>query len=520
LTIHNRESAASSLFARIGPWLAFSLALAAVMAYSDRLQPWTLDDAFISFRYAENFAEGKGLVYNPGEYVEGYTTFLWVILLGLGHYAGLNTVLLSKVLGVFFTAGVLALTASMHRFVPGADARTSTAATLMLGTCGIFTAWAMSGMEVAILAFWSVLAVFLHFRAGTSPRRNLLSAVSGVCCALAAMSRPEAGLIFGILFLDRLRDSWRTRNTSFLYFGAAFVLIYAPYFAWRYWYYGWLLPNTFYVKVGSSWAQAKRGYDYTIQFAIASLFLLAAGLAAAFGGRSRKDHPEGGGLLAAIFAAQTFYVIAVGGDCMPAFRFFAPVMPFLCMLAALFLTGWIHSSGRAVAVLLAIIAHNGSQMAMNDTLGHNLMGDRVWSRGRNTGLWFRDNVPPDSLLATNTAGSIPYYSRLATIDMLGLNDEHIAHRDIPTLGQGFPGHEKGDGKYVLSRKPDYVILGSASGSEKPGFRSDREMFADPEFKKWYQHKSCRVADGQTLHYYERRAAPLVQAPKPPAQTKR
>ena len=44
---------------------------------------FTVDDAYISFRYVENFAKGDGLVFNRGEYVEGHTNFLWVILLGL-----------------------------------------------------------------------------------------------------------------------------------------------------------------------------------------------------------------------------------------------------------------------------------------------------------------------------------------------------------------------------------------------------------------------------------------------------
>ena len=39
------------------------------------------DDSFISFRYAKNFVNGDGLVFNPGERVEGYTNFLWVMML-------------------------------------------------------------------------------------------------------------------------------------------------------------------------------------------------------------------------------------------------------------------------------------------------------------------------------------------------------------------------------------------------------------------------------------------------------
>ena len=54
------------------PWLALLGWMASVS--------WFLtDDAFISFRYARNLLEGHGLVFNPGERVEGYSNFLWVL---------------------------------------------------------------------------------------------------------------------------------------------------------------------------------------------------------------------------------------------------------------------------------------------------------------------------------------------------------------------------------------------------------------------------------------------------------
>ena len=54
------------------PWLALLVWLASVS--------WFLtDDAFISFRYVHNLLEGHGLVFNPGERVEGYSNFLWVL---------------------------------------------------------------------------------------------------------------------------------------------------------------------------------------------------------------------------------------------------------------------------------------------------------------------------------------------------------------------------------------------------------------------------------------------------------
>ena len=72
------------------------LASAAHALYFDHIA----DDAYISFRYAANFAAGNGLVFNPGEYVMGYSNFLWVLLLGAGEWLGVGAPLASRVLGI------------------------------------------------------------------------------------------------------------------------------------------------------------------------------------------------------------------------------------------------------------------------------------------------------------------------------------------------------------------------------------------------------------------------------------
>ncbi|HEX5480349.1 MAG TPA: hypothetical protein VFY79_11590, partial [Dehalococcoidia bacterium] len=77
---------------------------------------------------------------------------------------------------------------------------------------------------------------------------------------------------------------------------------------------------------------------------------------------------------------------------------------------------------------------------------------------REIGEWLHENLPANYTVAEIATGIVPYYSRLPTIDMLGVNDEHIAHLDIP-LGSAPSGHEKSDAGYVLSRKPEVIWLG-------------------------------------------------------------
>lgn len=74
------------------------------------------------------------------------------------------------------------------------------------------------------------------------------------------------------------------------------------------------------------------------------------------------------------------------------------------------------------------------------------------------GKALKNFAKPGETLASTTAGAIPYYSDLNTIDMLGLNNIYIAHQPSEHMGIGAAGHEKGDAKYILSLKPDYMVF--------------------------------------------------------------
>ena len=60
-------------------------------------------------------------------------------------------------------------------------------------------------------------------------------------------------------------------------------------------------------------------------------------------------------------------------------------------------------------------------------------------------------------MAQIATGIIPYHSQLRVIDMLGVNDEHIAKLPVP-LGGSVSGHEKQDAGYVISRKPEIIWM--------------------------------------------------------------
>ncbi|MCB9678686.1 MAG: hypothetical protein H6737_26525 [Alphaproteobacteria bacterium] len=488
-------------------WLGPVAGLAVCAGYNAVLQPWTLDDAYISFRYAEHFAGGEGLVYNPGERVEGYTTFLWVFLLGVGHALGADTRTLAKVLGAVFAAGSILLLSQAHRFHRGIPPIAGSLAAALVGSSAIFGAWAMPGMEVPLVAFL-LLASALGFareadaaESGGTPRGWW---AAGICGALALMSRPDSVVLVSVLSawllgLAALRRDPRLARAPLVVAG-----LYGPYFAWRFAYYGWLLPNTFYAKVGSTGAQVERGVRYVTDFVEPAAFLLVpAVLLVPF---AKVAWSRFGGLapLWAGVALHAAYVVSVGGDVMPAFRFFAHVLPVIGLLAGLALS---LAPRLGVGVVAVAVAYNVWQFGHHADLRPRIERGIVGLNGEEVGLWMRENLAPDGLLATNTAGSVPYFSRLRTVDMLGLNDAHIAHREMPRMGRGRAGHEKADGAYVLSRDPDYVHFGSALGRDKPVFASDRELYAQPGFTERYVLRRYRLPSGNRLALWVKKGAP-------------
>ena len=260
--------------------------------------------------------------------------------------------------------------------------------------------------------------------------------------------------------------------------------------------------------MGSSAEQISRGITYFKDFLSPALLLIAIALIPLVTLRWFRTY-RNLSLIPLILFFYTVYIILVGGDIMPAFRFFTPLLPLLCLLAGIALSSLPGPRKLAVAVgliiSLAVVAYNLYEIRHDWYIRNKIKLDQTAVRGREVGLWLRIHSRPDTVIATNTAGSIPYFSRLKTIDMLGLNDLHIAHRPI-VVGKGRPGHEKGDGVYVLSRRPDYIHLGSSLGSIRPdhGFLGDEEIFAQPLFHQLYELKIISLPSGKRLNIFQKK----------------
>jgi arabinofuranosyltransferase len=452
------------------------------------------EDAFISFRFARNWFDGHGLVWNVGEPpVEGYTNFLWVVLSTLGLWLGIDLPSWSQGLGAAAAIATLFITWQCGRLL-GWSERMALLPVLALACSGPFATWAGAGMETSLFGTWIAAAVYFFARYGAGRRSDDLH-FTVLFILLACLTRPEGILIAGLIGLAgmwSLRDGDAGARREFLVAGAVGAAIFALYFAWRWLYFGYPLPNTFYAKTGGGAAQAARGAQYALLFALHYVLPWAGVLGLLAFARSRASARDectgqsatGAGrnelllpLAGALLGLYTLYIAAVGGDYMAMYRFFVPVLPFLyLLLGAAFARA--HASGFLRAGLWASLAVALLASLFHSTpLEKEVVAKRSWMHGNYRGVekerWYvarhrligdlfaRYGRPQESI-ATGAIGAVAYESGLRVYDVHGIVDPHIAHEGRSpagaVLGQGLPGHEKSDYPYIFAKQPTFYLF--------------------------------------------------------------
>jgi arabinofuranosyltransferase len=414
------------------------------------------DDAFISFRYARNLAKGLGLVWNPGERVEGYTNFLWTVLMAIPHKLGISPVGFSFGLGLILFWFSLYLAYRVAKAVLGSDGP-ALLAVVLLGTNYTFSAFATSGMETQLQAFLFMLAVLLFLRLGgqgpTISSALFLSLVLG----LAVLTRPDSGLLVVVLLPLAVRRLWQKQDRRILgLLGLClpFVAVVGPWLTWKLAFYGRLFPNTFYAKAPDP-ISLLRGVFYFAVFVFMYLLFLLLPWAVQAGRRLLRLREPKLLVLSAITGLWLAYVLVFGGDFMQ-FRMLVPVMPFLFILIAWTLCTVVRSRGLRAGLVGVILVgsvfcgvvhgrgvFNRGTESVRRLAEHVTLASENWA-GIGSVLGRAFGGDSSVLIATTAAGAIPYYSNLKTLDMLGLNDplaakhsrhltSHAGHRRIATL---------------------------------------------------------------------------------------
>ncbi|HEY8293361.1 MAG TPA: hypothetical protein VIG44_12775, partial [Thermomicrobiales bacterium] len=507
--------------------VALVIALGYALSASHRMFGRLYDDTHITLRYAQNLAAGDGLRFNPGEQpVEGYTNFLLTVLLAGCAKIGLPLVTMAKVLSIGAALGVVVATYWLTTLVlPDAPGLLRAMPSLLLAICGWFAFFAAIGLETHLFALLITLAICLVLRQRW--------AWAGTLFALAYLARPEGAGLWAVTLgwlvwqayigprLDFLggsrlsslplgagRQAGKPATTIVARFGdiarfaAPFIVIAGAHEVWRLVYYGEPLPNTFYDKVGSTTQQVRRGLDYvlndfphlqarTLIVVILVLILLPSVSVASRAAR----------YVALLVTAFTGYIVLVGGDFIGP-RFLFHIFPLVVVLLVAGLrslarvpwygigrrardevrsSAWNRAGSPLAAFAVALVA---VWLFLPLTPPNTFLTQRVGSTHMRevTGLtalgnYLKQTAPPGATLAIDAAGVVPFISGLSTLDMLGLNDAHIAHTATAT-GEGVAGHEKTDPQYILAQHPTYIAVGMSKlttggrpgrGLDLPGF---------------------------------------------------
>lgn len=468
--------------------------VAALFAFNVKEGMFLCDDAFISFRYAHHFAEGNGLVWNVDERVEGYSNFLWVLLLGVSMKLGAQPEIASIIFGI--SSGVLLLGAvfafSARRYgrrAGGAQAQHSPSdearylltwfPTLALAASPSFTAWCTGGLETmfyALLIFVATASLLQARGASAGDERRWLLA-SSLLFAVANLTRPDAPLFAGLaalfVFGEKLWLERRLPLRAGLTWGLPYAAIVGSHYLWRYFYYGYWFPNTYYAKVNKPWWD--QGFSYLDLFADGyGIYYLLPLILLPLLWRPRLDSA----LFATVIAAWSLYVAKIGGDWMQN-RMLVVLYPTLYILIGDGLERLSRLPGamkkpdlvKGFAALSAVLAllvlgltYRGNrtetsmaymnidkelpieELVERKIASVNALRFYAFIRSEQ-GKFLRTLVddgllPEDLVFGVGGAGALPYYTLWPSVDFIGLTDAHVAHQQPSDTEHVLAGHQK------------------------------------------------------------------------------
>ncbi len=288
----------------------------------------------ISMRYAWNFSHGKGLVWNVGDHVQGYSNLLMTLIMSVATsvFSKSMAVLSIQILGVVFMVAIAFLCMRISDYLfPELDEKWRSLVRVLGFISGLayypLVYWSIMGMETGLLTVLLLSGLLLTFEyARCGNRRALFGAA--FLFGLAFLTRNDA-IVFVIVVGAYL--AWESRyRTSHVRLEAllqaagliAFIALAEGIF--QYFYYGEWLPNTYVLKLTGMalLPRLENGMGFTLPFVgQMALPLVLAGI-----GVFLQYRPEKLVLLLLMLAA-IFYQIYIGGDAWNSWRIMAPAVP-------------------------------------------------------------------------------------------------------------------------------------------------------------------------------------------------
>jgi arabinofuranosyltransferase len=414
--------------------------------------PIAIDDAYITFSYSKNLATGHGPVYGHGLRVEGYSNFLWMLLVAVGLLFRIKAD--PMVTAHWVAVPFMALLAfSTYRLCRLRASRLGSmlAVVMLVINCDIVTAFAI-GLESVPAAALLTLSFMLYLGSWRDPRlsRWVVPALTAV-----ALTRIDGFVPLGFVLLfeagrrlwARLGprkpdasppESWRSSLRDFIKWAGPGVAIYIAWFAWRWWYYGMPLPATYYAKALIPKLLPDRGWEYVRSEYLANGAYLVLPFAALLIVRRRVEAI----FLIAFSLVHVAYVVKVGGDWMPYGRFLLPLFPLIVVMiiwggAELLALGrprlgrWSLVLAALPLAALLFVARRTERHLTDVPLQLGKFANAAEQAAhvkelKSSARLLNRALPPGARLVTDYGGVFAYYTDAAPIEMWGLCNALIA----------------------------------------------------------------------------------------------
>jgi hypothetical protein len=454
-----------------------------VIAQVTYLWAFSIDDVGISWRYAHHLADGHGLTWNlQGPPVEGYSNFLWVILLAVPGWLGFEIETSAKVIGVECALATLILFVLMLRRLFGSS-RFWWAPAAIVAVMPEWIAWTVSGLEIALFGFFALLATHAIIP-GVSGRTWRLS----VAMAGLTLTRPEGFVLGGVILAayallggSGLKARWRMVAAPL----ATLALTLSALVGFRLFYFGYPLPNTVYAKFSSalpSLKQVGQWLVFVLPYLVAALVILRKGV-------SPAQRLVIGTALVAV-AAHTLAILPVNPVMNHLHRYHVALLP-LWMLALPVALAWLWTRHRAAATVVVVALTVWAAQGW-PTARHWADAAAYRHKIQRCVVAALAELPNNPTVAMFDAGLIPYWSDLTTIDAGGLCDVEIARSTSPQAE-------------VMKRAPAVYVTSVESmtlGFEQPLLGADKWMYQTGNFARVYRLWRPCIGSGRPEGAYD------------------
>ena len=437
------------------------------------LGPITIDDAYITFRYARNVADGVGFVYKPGERILGTTTPLWTLLLAAFCKIGAcDLPLVALVFGATADAATTLLLFQLARHLGLGRGWGALLSTLFAVSAASIT-FTAGGMETPLFVLEVVGAVFAD--ATGRPRR------AAVIAGLATLTRPE-GILMAVLVLGKYLLVGRFPPGRDL---VSYLATVVPWVTFATWYFGSALPQSVIAKaavfeappttnavllltqIGLPGMNLEQLYssDETLRIAFGlpiGVFITLTALASAPRlARYLRGHPECLTLVGFAPLLAIAYMVAGARNVILFYWYVVPLVPFYLFGIVVFLQRVTTRLPRIGVAAIASALLFWTVLGMG--LGRDAKRSLFWPVGlslsheesyREAASFLAPRIDSTSTVALPEIGTFGYYSRSRILDTAALISPQAA-RYYP-LPAAYHGHAV-PADLIRDAKPDYLV---------------------------------------------------------------